>query len=653
MKVFNIIVLAFLFTTILSIEAQWSQDPSMNTVISIYTSEAQKLINDGIGGYIVVWEDRRNVNDTKVDIYAQRIDKNGIIKWSNNGVKICNAVGNQLQPQLVSDGKGGAIITWEDLRKTYPNEEIYAQRIDSNGLVKWTENGVSICSATGGKNVPQLVSDNIGGAIITWEDYRSFTDIYAQRINSNGIVQWSVNGVPICQVSSQSFEPRIISDGNSGAIISWYYGNGSLYAQKINNNGNIIWDYNGKLISPNNNMVPSQQFLYDDNGGAYLTFCKNNNNNYDIIIQHIDLNGSLLWGGNGIVLCSAINNQNYPTIIKDGIGNFIVAWRDSRNSSKDSLYAQKINSNGIAQWNTNGINIGCYATSSIISVNNGDAIFLVKGTNTNTLNAQKINTNGIKQWTTDGILISTNYGVYSTSELVHDGVTGAVIALKNGVDYYGNIFIQNTASLLKTVPLLNTVIPSSINITSALSGGNITNDGNASVTARGVCWSTSHNPTIDNSKTTDGSGIGSFTSNITGLIPNTTYYVRAYATNSVGTGYGDEVSFITNKDSSNYKMLSFQGVLRNNQGQAIQSGNYQFTFRIYNLNQGGSALWTETKTITIVNGVVNTDLGDVNKIDLPFDTSYWLGIQVGADSQELSPRRRLTGAIYTNGGFGR
>ena len=76
-------------------------------------------------------------------------------------------------------------------------------------------------------------------------------------------------------------------------------------------------------------------------------------------------------------------------------------------------------------------------------------------------------------------------------------------------------------------------------------GGNVTFDGWSEITARGVCWSTSPNPTINDSKTTDGSGIGSFTSNITGLADGTTYYVRAYATNSKGTAYGEEKSFTT------------------------------------------------------------------------------------------------------------
>lgn len=88
-------------------------------------------------------------------------------------------------------------------------------------------------------------------------------------------------------------------------------------------------------------------------------------------------------------------------------------------------------------------------------------------------------------------------------------------------------------------------IVSDVTATTATCGGYVTDDGGVTVTARGVCWSTSQNPTISDSHTTDGSGMGSFTSNITGLIPTTTYYVRAYATNSVGTTYGNQLSFTT------------------------------------------------------------------------------------------------------------
>jgi uncharacterized protein (TIGR02145 family) len=100
---------------------------------------------------------------------------------------------------------------------------------------------------------------------------------------------------------------------------------------------------------------------------------------------------------------------------------------------------------------------------------------------------------------------------------------------------------QGTAVL----PTVTTTLVSAITASTATSGGNITSDGGASVTARGVCWSTSQNPTTTNSKTTDGTGTSSFTSSLTSLTAGTLYYVRSYATNSVGTAYGTQESFTT------------------------------------------------------------------------------------------------------------
>jgi len=96
-----------------------------------------------------------------------------------------------------------------------------------------------------------------------------------------------------------------------------------------------------------------------------------------------------------------------------------------------------------------------------------------------------------------------------------------------------------------TIPVLTTAGLSEITQSSAFSGGNITSDGGSEVSARGVCWGTAHNPTTSSRKTDEGSGIGSFTSYLSGLTPNTDYYVRAYATNSEGTAYGNEISFST------------------------------------------------------------------------------------------------------------
>lgn len=109
--------------------------------------------------------------------------------------------------------------------------------------------------------------------------------------------------------------------------------------------------------------------------------------------------------------------------------------------------------------------------------------------------------------------------------------------------------LQFTAGIPSWIPNpqgITTNVITSLTGTSAVSGGNIINDGGAIITARGVCWSSSPNPTIAlTTKTTNGTGYGSFSANLSGLTSGTTYFVRSYATNSVGTSYGNEVSFST------------------------------------------------------------------------------------------------------------
>lgn len=106
---------------------------------------------------------------------------------------------------------------------------------------------------------------------------------------------------------------------------------------------------------------------------------------------------------------------------------------------------------------------------------------------------------------------------------------------------YGN----SVRCLKGEVPALTTTAATNITSNGVILGGNVTSDGGSSIIARGICWNTTGNPTINNFKTSDGAGIGSFNSEIIGLSPSTTYYVRAYSTNSIGTGYGTQISFTT------------------------------------------------------------------------------------------------------------
>lgn len=145
------------------------------------------------------------------------------------------------------------------------------------------------------------------------------------------------------------------------------------------------------------------------------------------------------------------------------------------------------------------------------------------------------------------------------TELVTSGTgdfTSQLTNLEPGTSYYFKAYLsngtetvygeeRNFTTVSASIPTITTTAITSINTTSANSGGNITSDGGAPVTARGVCWSTAANPTIAGNKTIDGTGTGIFTSSLTGLTAMTTYHVRAYATNSIGTAYGSDVTFTT------------------------------------------------------------------------------------------------------------
>ena len=187
--------------------------------------------------------------------------------------------------------------------------------------------------------------------------------------------------------------------------------------------------------------------------------------------------------------------------------------------------------------------------------------------------------------TARGVCWSTTQNPTVSNSHTSDGTglgefTSSITGLANNVTYYVRAYATNSNGTAygeeryfttqDGLAVVTTKNVTNITDNSAVSGGMITDDGGFNITARGVCWSTGHNPTINDYHTSDGTGTGSYTSSLTSLTYNTTYYVRAYATNSKGTSYGEEKSFTTSKIAPTVTTTDVTSITSNS---AITGGN--------------------------------------------------------------------------------
>ena len=314
------------------------------------------VTSDGAGGAIVTWRDDRGGPDT--DIYAQRVLASGVVDpaWPANGLAICTAGGNQSGPAIASDGAGGALVTWSDLRAG-TGSDIYVQRVLVSGAVDpaWPANGRAVCTAAGNQSGPTIVADGGGGAIVAWFDYRNAldADIYAQRVLASGLLDagWPAGGRAVCAAPDEQYSPVVVSDGAGGAIVAWYdYRDGpepDIYAQHIQSLGLVdpAWPPNGSALCTAGGEQSSPSITADGQGGALVAwFDYRDDPASDIYAQHVMPTGVVDpdWPVNGHALCVETGSQFSPMVVPDGAGGVIAAWTDFRGGAYSDVYAQRV-----------------------------------------------------------------------------------------------------------------------------------------------------------------------------------------------------------------------------------------------------------------------------------------------------------------------
>lgn len=322
--------------------------------LSTLIAPPMAAVADGNGGAIVAWRDNRN--DTG-DIFAQRISGAGTLSWGPTGLAIVATTGVQLRPNVIADGSGGAFFTWQDPRSG--NTDVYAQRVNAAGAPQWTANGVAVCSAAGDQLQPALVGDGAGGAILAWTDTRTGQQqVYAQRIDgATGLGQWVLDGVLLTATTpGLKGRPALATDGASGAIVAWEdarnAGDNDLYAQRLDGTGAPQWTASGVQVAAADN-VTTPAIVSDGAAGAVVVWTDERNGVTDVFAQRLNAAGAPQWTANGVTVCDETGLQLFPAVVSDGAGGVIAGWEDGRNGAND-VFAQRLSPAGAELWGTDG-----------------------------------------------------------------------------------------------------------------------------------------------------------------------------------------------------------------------------------------------------------------------------------------------------------
>lgn len=452
-----------------SLSAQWNSNTSLNNPICVQNFDQQdvRIVTDGKNGAIITWLDHRN-DSINADIYCQRIDKNGFIKWIPNGVIICNDANDQGSINITESNASSVIVAWTDKRNGIGNSCIYIQKLDSNGLPVWNNNGINLTNYPGVHQNPKILSDGLGGAFIVYEDSSSINnfDISAQHINLNGQLDWGISGVSICNSPNKQINPRIETDAQGGFFVCWQdFRNGNdydIFLQRINSLGISFFNQNGIGICQATNVQSNPKIEPDGQGGAIVAWVdKRNTVDYDLYAQRISGTGQMLWPNNGKCVCNFVGNQSAIELKSIGTNGIVFAWKDGRNPTY-SVYVEKLDLNGNSNWAVNGMFISTGINPNLAVDNNGGILMTWQdsvGISWNVYST-RISATSVKLWG-GNIIVGNAAKSQIGPKNIGDGFGGAITCWqdkRNGNDF--DIYCQHSDSNAKSTLIRNLQIRS-------------------------------------------------------------------------------------------------------------------------------------------------------------------------------------------------
>ena len=362
---------------------------------------------------------------------------------------------------------------------------------------------------------------------------------------------WSTSPMPTIALSTKTIDNSSVGTGAFINSITGLMGNTTYYvrAYATNNDGTA---YGNEIIfttlaateaTLTTSMATALTYTTASSGGNIT-----NNGGANITVRGV------CWS----TLTMPTISLSTKTIDGSGVGTFSSSLSGLLKNT--TYYVRAYATNNIGTSYGNQISLTTLATTPALLTTNTATLI----TSNSALSGGNITNNGGEAISIRGVCWSTNLTPTIADSKAIDSIptigifTNSITGLSGNTIYYARAYATNiigtaygnkiSFTTLPTTPAtLTTTVVSSITATTAKSGGNITSNGGASITARGVCWSKIVSPTIIDNKTSDSIGVGSFISSLAGLIPDSIYYVRAYATNVIGTAYGNQVNFKTMK----------------------------------------------------------------------------------------------------------
>ncbi len=294
--------------------------------------------------------------------------------WIESGTPVCTDSSLQKRIRMTTDGANGAVLAWEDYRDG--DWHIYAQRIDSYGSAQWTVDGIRVSDPLYAYESIELNHDIeaigfSGSVVLAWEDHLSQeTDLYCQILTSSGTPLLIGGETILCDYSGDQVTPQILYSQYDRIIITWFDNRSSgwaIYAQRLTPSGRQLWTGGGKLVVNLHTDHLNSDITFGGGGESIIAFEDYRYADVDIFAERFDTTGTVEWSG-GIDVCTAAGDQTEPQVVSDGktLGA-IFAWLDFRDGTDLDIYAQRVDQSGKPQWTTDGVVI-CAAGQDQLSL---------------------------------------------------------------------------------------------------------------------------------------------------------------------------------------------------------------------------------------------------------------------------------------------